>query len=398
MAIGNTISELASNYEPGFSLEQEFYKNPELYKKELKEIFHKHWILAGHTSQIPNSGDFFLFEFANESIIITRSKDGNVKAHLNVCRHRGSHVCLKEKGNTKAFTCAYHAWSYDLDGNLIGARMMNNDFDASEYGLHQAHVNLFGGLIFISLADEPPSMDALHNDLSDVIDQLGFNHMKLAKQKTYTIRSNWKLAVENYQECYHCAPSHKEFAKIHAMAQNPDKYEKQKEAFLNEKRSAIRTKPSSFYFDKAKPGQEGYQYDRNPLLSGKKSGSLGGKPVAPLLGILEKHEEAASELMIGPVTYFLIYDDHMLGYRFLPTAIDECICDLFWFVREGAEKGKDYDLETLTWLWHVTILDDEEIIVNNQKGVNSDFYSPGKLADMEFFLQHFLNWYIEKIK
>ena len=87
----------------------------------------------------------------------------------------------------------------------------------------------------------------------------------------------------------------------------------------------------------------------------------------------------------------------MIGYRFLPTTIDDCICDLFWFVRADAVEGKDYNQGDLSWLWHVTILDDEEIIVNNQKGVNSKYYKPGRLSEMEHFPQHFLNWYLQAI-
>ena len=391
-------SNLIKNYKSGYTLEQPFYKHPDIYKKEIEAIFNKHWVLAGHTSQIPNAGDYFLFEFADESIIITRTKENTVKALLNVCRHRGSQVCLEKKGNAKAFTCPYHAWSYDLDGQLIAARYMNDDFDKNKNNLHQAHVELVGGLIFISLSETPLSLSQMQDDLKDVFDQYGFNNMKLAIQKTYPINANWKLANENYQECYHCAPSHKDFAKIHAMALNPEKFKQQKQDFLKNSQSKVRTKPASYYFDLATDGQEGYQYDRNPLINGMLSGSVEGKAVAPLLGTLDKYENAASEFMVGPVTFFLIYDDHMIGYRFLPTSLDECICDLFWFVRGDAIEGKDYDLKTLTWLWHETILDDEKIIVDNKKGVDSHFYKPGKLSDMEAMEQHFLDWYIKTIR
>ncbi len=398
MATDKSISDLIADYQHGYSLKQDFYKNPQIYDKEMKNIFLHHWLLAGHVSQIPNPGDFFLFEFDKESIIITRSKQGKIKAHLNVCRHRGSHVCLKKSGNAKAFTCPYHAWSYDLDGKLIAARIMDSDFDKSENGLHQAHVELVGGLIFISLAQNPPSLRGMQEDLTDVFDQFGFDKMKLVKQNTYPVQSNWKLAVENYQECYHCAPSHIDYAKIHALALTPQKFNPFKETYLKETTSNVRTKPSSYYFDLAKEGDEGYQYERNPLLKGMKSGSLGGKPVAPLLGKINHFSEGASEFSVGPVTFFLIYDDHMVGYRFLPTSIDTCVADVFWFVREDAVEGKDYDLETLIWLWHVTILDDEKIIVDNRKGVDSRFYSPGKFSKMEDMEQHFVNWYINALK
>ena len=151
------------------------------------------------------------------------------------------------------------------------------------------------------------------------------------------------------------------------------------------------------YFDLAEKGQEGYQYDRNPLLRGALSGSLGGKPVAPLLGSLKEYDGGASELMIGPLSYFLIYDDHMLGYRFLPVSADECICDVYWFVNESAVEGKDYQLDQLTWLWDVTTQADKTIIMNNQKGVDSRFYQPGRLSEMESFQQSFLTWYLQTL-
>ena len=217
------ISDLINSYKNGYSLEQSFYKSQEIYDREICRIFHKNWILAGHISQIPNIGDYFLFEFDKESIIINRTKNNEIRAHINVCRHRGSHICIEKQGHVKAFTCPYHAWSYDLDGDLIAARLMSEDFDKSQNGLHPAHVELVGGLIFISLATNPLSLAKMNTDLANTFDLYGFNHMKLVKQQTYAIAANWKLALENYQECYHCAPSHKEYAKIHALALPPNK-------------------------------------------------------------------------------------------------------------------------------------------------------------------------------
>lgn len=185
MGADKSICDLIKDYKPGYSLEQNFYKNPELYERELEKIFFQNWFLAGHTSQIPNPGDYFLVEFANESIILCRNKEGKIKALLNVCRHRGSRVCLEKKGNAKNFTCPYHAWSYDLNGNLIAARIMADDFEKSENGLHKVHVELVGGLIFISLAKKPLSLNAMRDDLKDVFKQFGFDNMKLAQQTCY---------------------------------------------------------------------------------------------------------------------------------------------------------------------------------------------------------------------
>ncbi len=385
------------DYQPGYSLPQKFYKDADIYKSEVDNIFHKHWMFAGHMFQIPKAGDFFTFELDVESIIVVRTKRGDIKAHMNVCRHRGSRICLEKQGTKKLFTCPYHAWSYDLDGNLMVAREMPEDFNFVDNNLHSVHVELIGGLIFISLAEKPLSLSNLRKDLDPLLDLFGFDNLKLAKRKSYTIPSNWKLAVENYQECYHCTPSHKEFAQIHAMARDSESFKKDKAGFLARNDGNPKIAEFNCYFEHAAPDQEGYQYDRNPLLPGNLSGSLGGKALAPLLGKLTEYDEGASELMVGPMMFFLIYDDHVVGYRFTPRTVDSCVCDIFWFVHEKAKEGTDYDLADLTWLWDVTTIADKTIIENNQKGVNSKFYSPGRLSKMESFQQSFLNWYVQSL-
>lgn len=389
------IKQLVAAQKQGLSLAQTFYKDTDVYHAEINNIFLKHWLFAGHVSQITGVGDYFTFEFDTESVIILRTAAGEIKAHMNVCRHRGSKICVEQSGSQKSLTCPYHAWSYNLDGELTSARNMPDDFEPSKNGLHKVKVELLGGLIFICLSENPPSLDALNSDCKQIFELFGMNSMKLAEQKSYRIPANWKLAVENYQECYHCASSHQEFAQIHAMAKSPKMFQKAKENFSQANQGNPKFTELNRYFDLAEKGQEGYQYDRNPLLRNALSGSLGGKPVAPLLGSLKNYDGGASELMIGPLSYFLIYDDHMLGYRFLPISADECVCDVFWFVNESAVKGEDYQLEPLTWLWDVTTQADKTIIKNNQKGVNSRFYQPGHLSEMESFQQSFLNWYLQ---
>lgn len=391
------IQQYVATQQPGYSLAQPFYKDLDVYRAEINQIFLQHWLYAGHVSQIPTTGDYLTFEFDTESVIIVRTATGEIKAHINVCRHRGSRICLETSGSHKSLTCPYHAWNYNLDGELISARNMPDNFNRAQHGLHKVNLELIGGLIFICLAHNPPDLSALQGDLSEVFELFGFNSMKLAEKKSYCIPANWKLAVENYQECYHCAPSHPEFAQIHAMAKAPRVFKSAKAAFARAHQGKAKFKQCNRYFDLAEAGQEGYQYDRNPLVRGAVSGSLGGSKVAPLLGELGDYDGGASELMIGPLSYFLIYDDHMLAYRFLPTSVDECMCEVFWLVHESAVEGQDYQLDQLTWLWDVTTQADKKIIMNNQKGVDSRFYQAGPLSEMEGFQQHFLNWYLQTL-
>ena len=113
------------------ALEQAFYSDYEIYQRDIEEIFLQSWLYAGHMSEIPKVGDWFLFELAGESIIIVRAADNKVNALVNVCRHRGSRICLEDSGCSKRLVCRYHGWSYDLEGDLQTAAHMDDDFDKS---------------------------------------------------------------------------------------------------------------------------------------------------------------------------------------------------------------------------------------------------------------------------
>lgn len=390
-------SMLKDNYKSGYSLNQRYYKDEGIYNLEINNIFHKHWLFAGHISQVPDKGDYFLFEFSNESIIIVRNKNNKLKAHINVCRHRGSKICLDKKGNKNLLTCPYHAWSYDLDGVLISAREMPGDFKFEHNSLIPVHLELIGGFIFISLSKNPLSLNNLKRDLNETLELFGLDCLKLVKHKSYSIPANWKLAVENYNECYHCIPSHKEFSRIHLMGTNDEVFKLKKSEYQQLNENNPKYAQFNCYYDNAEPGQEGYQYDRNPLNPGIFSGTVTGEAAAPLLGKLTEYDHGASELMIGPLMFFLIYDDHIVGYRFTPISVDNCVCDIFWMVRDDAIENIDFNINNLIWLWDTTTLADKTIIINNQKGVNSKFYSPGRLSLMENFQKEFLDWYIKTI-
>lgn len=390
-------SMLKDNYKSGYSLNQRYYKDEGIYNLEINNIFHKHWLFAGHISQVPDKGDYFLFEFSNESIIIVRNKNNKLKAHINVCRHRGSKICLDKKGNKNLLTCPYHAWSYDLDGVLISAREMPGDFKFEHNSLIPVHLELIGGFIFISLSKNPLSLNNLKRDLTETLELFGLDCLKLVKHKSYSIPANWKLAVENYNECYHCIPSHKEFSRIHLMGTNDEVFKLKKSEYQQLNENNPKYAQFNCYYDNAEPGQEGYQYDRNPLNPGIFSGTVTGEAAAPLLGKLTEYDHGASELMIGPLMFFLIYDDHIVGYRFTPISVDNCVCDIFWMVRDDAIENIDFNINNLIWLWDTTTVADKTIIINNQKGVNSKFYSPGRLSLMENFQKEFLDWYIKTI-
>jgi len=393
-AIRNEIS----SQRKGYALTRPFYTSEDIYQLDLEKYWGQSWLWAGHESQIPNAGDFFLFDFGAESVIIVRSEDKTIHANLNVCRHRGSRICLEDHGNKSVFTCPYHAWTYSLNGELRWAGHMEKSFECNEISLKSVKLINFQGLIFICLAESPPPINSILKKLSPLTQPFEFDHLKIAHSATYPVKANWKLAVENYMECYHCAPSHYEYSKSHSL-KNPDEMEALLPAMkVRSESSGIPTTDLCTTGVESKQIGTDCYYRRYPLFKGYNTGSKDGKGVAPLLGKLSGYDGGATDLQIGSLNNFLIYSDHLVAYRFIPTGCHTTDIQTVWLVRDDAEEGKDYNLDDLTWLWHVTTQDDERIIKHNQQGVNSFYYEPGPLSTMEFGIPDFHHSYLSMLK
>lgn len=392
------IEALIASQKPGYSLDQRFYVDPEIYELELERIVNRNWVLAGHQSQLPNPGDYKVMKIGRESAIIVRGKDGAIKAFANVCRHRGSLVCLEAHGNTRKFTCPYHGWVYDTDGKLVGARDMPEDFDWGAHSLHTVSCEVIHGLVFICLSKSPPSVENCRKDLAEPMAMFDFPNLKVAAYKEYPIPANWKLSIENYQECYHCATAHPDYARMHTLMLDRKKRERV-QGHMKERMEACGLK--EIYVDRidtaARPGEIGYGYSRTALFDGYKTGSRDGEPVAPLLGKLTDYDCGASDFSFGAFSFLLAYSDHVVAYVFTPVDKDSSRCDIYWLVRGDAVEGKDYDVDELTWLWDVTTEADKTIIVNNSKGVHSRFYQPGPFSGMEKAERAYVDWLLTEL-
>ncbi len=394
-----TVAELISDQKPGYSLEQRFYTDPDVYELELERIVYRNWILAGHVSELPGPGDFKVLNIAGESAIIVRGSNGDLKGFANVCRHRGSLVCLDDHGSTDRFSCPYHGWMYDIDGKLFAARDMPEDFDMEAHSLKPVSVGEIHGLMFVCFTDNPLSLEGAIRDLAEPMAMFDFENLKVAATKTYDIPANWKLSIENYQECYHCATAHPEYARMHTLMLDRNKRERVQDR-MKERMAACGVK--DLYCDyidtAARPGEIGYGYSRTAMFEKYKTGSEDGGPVAPLLGEFTDYDGGASDFSFGAFSFLLAYSDHVVGYVFTPTGHNTSQCRIYWMVRADAEEGKDYDVDTLTWLWDITTIADKEIIVNNSKGVHSKYYQPGPFSGMERAERVYIEWILQELQ
>ena len=406
------VAALIKERRAGHSLPQAFYSDIDVYQNELAHVFDKIWMLAGHVSQLRDTGQYFLTEVAGESIIVSRGTDDKVRAFYNVCRHRGSRICIKKHGKARLFVCPYHAWSYNLDGSLRTAPLMSGDFDKSQMGLHACHTKVFEGLIFINLAkDDPIDFDPALRKIKPYIALQKLANAKVIDETIISTKANWKLVVENFWECYHCKPSHPEFAKIHgddwllAMGAGlSSTSSKSALASYQPKMTAFETRAKSLghpvggFSNIGIDAGEFYQVVRTPLASGCHSETRDGKKVAPLMGELSDFDGGMTHVNFNPLVTIYLCNDHAVVTSFRPKGPASTDVHLTWLVDASAREDHDYKTDEVTWMWRLTGLQDKTITENNQLGVNSAHYVPGPYSEMEWQLEDFIQWYFARLQ
>lgn len=391
------IDRLVASHQPGHGLARAFYHDQGIFERDLERVFRRHWHCIAHESVIPNANDFEVFRMASEQVILSRSPDGAIHAMLNVCRHRGAEVCTKDKGNARAFVCPYHAWTYSNDGSLKAARLMPKEFRREDHGLRKLHVRVVEGLIFIAFADEPLDFTDVENLLRATCGQYGWGQAKVAHRQSYPVDANWKLAVENYVECYHCGPAHPEYSQTHALEQ-PLSMIAALNAAMEQRTCELGIEVGSGdHWQTSEQGKETIHAFRYALYDGVKSGSRDGSAVAPLMGRFTDFDGGVTSVHLGGTSFLVCYPDHGMIYRFVPKTAETCEMELIWLVDGKAEEGRDYDLEKLTWLWKVTTDEDKKIIEHTARGVRSHYFVPGPIAPMEQNELRYINWYLGEI-
>jgi Rieske 2Fe-2S family protein len=394
---GDRIDRLVAEYRPGHGLARAFYHDQDIYERDLERVFRRHWHCVAHESVIPNANDFEVFRMANEQVILTRHADGSIHAILNVCRHRGAEVCTKDKGNARVFVCPYHAWTYGNDGALRAARLMPKEFKREDHGLKRLHVRVVEGLVFVSFAKTPLDFTEVEHLLRATCGQYGWANAKVAHRESYPVDANWKLAVENYVECYHCGPAHPEYSQTHALEQPLHMIEAMNAEMEQRTCSLGIEVGSGNHWQTSGDGKEAIHAFRYALYEGVKSGSEDGGAVAPLMGRFTDFDGGVTSIHLGGTTFLVCYPDHGMIYRFIPKTAGTCEMELIWLVDGEAEAGRDYDLDRLTWLWKVTTDEAKTIIEHTSRGVRSHYFEPGPIAPMEQNELRYINWYLDEI-
>jgi phenylpropionate dioxygenase-like ring-hydroxylating dioxygenase large terminal subunit len=192
------------------------YADPALYALELERVFAKSWLVVAHEGHVPAPGDYFASYMAEDPVIVVRQKDGSVRVLLNQCRHRGMKLCRTDAGRARGFMCSYHGWAYDLAGNLVNVPLEAESFprlDKSQWGVRQARVEVYKGLIFATWnPDAPPIREYLGDAafyVDCLLDRSEAGYEPIGGVFKWTIPCNWKFAAEQFaSDMYHAVFSH----------------------------------------------------------------------------------------------------------------------------------------------------------------------------------------------
>jgi phenylpropionate dioxygenase-like ring-hydroxylating dioxygenase large terminal subunit len=388
------LSDLIARRRPNFSLEQPFYTGQSIFGEEMTRIHRQSWLYAGHVSQVENPGDYFLFEIAGDSLIVTRDSSNAINALFNTCRHRGSALCTAPTGHAQRLICPYHQWVYDPSGKLLAARHSDHSLKLEDYSLHRAACEILQGFIFVSLADNPPDFATVRKDMAPFLAQHHVASARIAVTRDYDVHANWKLIVENSRECYHCKIGHPEYARI-MLAPGQDDPLVEPESCPAHTAERLAHYHQHDLLTKKTDG-EFYFASRYPLARpGAVTESRDGKSVAPLMGSLKDPDAGVMGLIIHPTFMLEATSDYVMTLRFVPIHPTLTRVRVDWLINPAAVEGRDYRVEDLTYFWKHTAEQDWKLCEDNQRGINNSRYTPGPYLPIEYGVEEFIQWYLK---
>jgi glycine betaine catabolism A len=329
-----------------------YYSSEQVFALEQERIFRGGWVCVGRADEISAPGDYRLAEVGEESLILVRDTDATPRAYFNVCRHRGTRLCVETRGRfAGAIRCPYHGWTYSLEGELLAARHTEGleGFCRSDYPLEEARIAEWEGFLFLNLAQEPEPFVHAFPMLADRFAAWGLPALQTARRIEYEIRANWKLIVENYSECYHCPLVHPALTRL--------------------------SPPDSGRNDMTEgPVLGGY------MILNPESGSMtlsGRTPRPPLPGLPAVEHRRVYYYAVFPNLLLSLHPDYVMAHFLWPGSAGETRIVCEWYFDPATMSAPGFDAEDAVEFWDRTNREDWQICERTQLGVRLRVYTPG---------------------
>jgi len=355
-----TFHRTTTTFKPGArTMPRERYTSEAILAEERERIFSRGWNCVGRASGLQKPGDYLVREIAGESIIVVRDKAGGVNAFFNVCRHRGTRLCREAAGHfVESIQCSYHAWTYGLDGRLIGAPHMQDagDFDKTEYPLHRAAVAEWEGFLFVNLARDAEPFEQAWAPMLGRLSRYGLPSLEIGHRVTYDVQANWKLVFQNYSECLHCPTIHPKLATV--LPYQSGANDLVEGPFLG-----------------------GYMEIKAPNQSATMSGRACGRLVDGNLPEDDRHRAFYYTLM--PNVLLSLHPDYVNYYLVHPVAVDWTRVESEWLFHPDTLADSGNNIRDAIEFWDLTNRQDWDIVAQSQLGIGSSRYAPGPYSPRE---------------
>jgi phenylpropionate dioxygenase-like ring-hydroxylating dioxygenase large terminal subunit len=353
---------MAAERERGATLPYRWYSDPEILRREQERVFARTWQYAGRADEVAEPGSYLATRAGDVPLLVTRDRDGELRAFLNVCRHRGS-VLVDGAGARETVQCRYHAWTYGLDGELRKAPRSEREagFDPGALGLIPASADTWGPFLF---ANPDPHAAPLAETLGELPRILGgaldLSRLRFHSRTHYTLDANWKIAVENFLECYHCPTAHPSFSDI--VDVGVDAYVLEPHPTFATQYASLRERPRALPYEPAGDVERGQYHLLWPNL---KLNVYPGQP----------------NLSIGPV---------------FPDGADRTVGYLDYFFGEDVEEGWIADLLALD---EQVGREDTALIESVHRGMRSGLVEHGRLLlESEQLIEAFQGWLLRQLE
>ena len=367
------------------TLPQKYFVSPEILAQEEEKIFSKHWLLVGHQSQIPVAGDYFVQETLGESLIIARDRSEVVRGFYNVCRHHGTRLCEDPEGHSSTIQCPYHAWTYGLDGRLIGSPHMDEvpGFDRLQYSLHPVNLGLWEGFIFVNLDNGALPLEEWFATLTGKFSHWNLPALKSVKRVEYDVQANWKLMFENYSECYHCPGVHPMLSKVspYDSAEN----DLTEGPFLGGFMRINKGKSLTMSGEACALPVAGKEQEQEQEREQEKENEQEGK-------------DRVFYYSIFPNMLLSMHPEYVMVHQLRPQSPDRTLIVCDWFFHPGAAARDDFRPEDAIEFWDITNKQDWHVCELSQKGIASRAYEPGPYSSRESIPAAWDREYLRRMK
>ena len=355
-------------WEPRPTLGSADYAGQEVWEQERERIWWGDWVCVGRTEDVANPGDYVVRDIAGESVFVTRNLDGELRAFYNVCAHRGTKFLDDVEGTAsvrRAFVCPYHAWTYDLNGQLVGTPNVREDehFDRAQHPLYGVAVDQYAGFLFLNLAREPrPLMEALTDGAESitVFERFKMDEMRIGVRLVYEVAANWKIVVENYNECLHCPQIHPELVQVVPL----------------------------FRFGEV--WDEEARDDGNWMVDGATSFTMSGRSELPTFPGLDPDDY---KMYFGsyefPNLMLNLHPDCVMYYIAYPKGPNHTTVVSEFLFRPETIAGPDFKPEPVVELWDTISKQDWAVVERAQTGVSSRAFTRGVYPRQDRFLYWF---------